>query len=184
LTALVHALAAATFYPYETLTCLEISPRSAHLSGHAPGIDESSAMRAVAERREAWRAHLPEEVTDLWSFVSALDPGERLKLLAHCASLTVNAVHVPKSSSASNAAHADTIAQAVALDMTAYWQAGAASYFARVSKDRILEAVREGASEQAAQNIVSLKKQQMAEAAEGLLAGKGWLPALLRTEAP
>ena len=40
---------------------------------------------------------------------------------------------------------------------------------------------RERASEQAAQNIASMKKQAMAEAAEAALAGKGWLPALLRT---
>jgi hypothetical protein len=39
--------------------------------------------------------------------------------------------------------------------------------------------VREGASEQAAQNIVRLKKPAMAEAAEAPPAGKGWLPALL-----
>ena len=64
--------------------------------------------------------------------------------------------------------------------MTAYWQPTAASYFGRVSKERILQAVREGASEQAAQNIARMKKQAMAEAAEAALAGKGWLPALLR----
>lgn len=39
-------------------------------------------------------------------------------------------------------------------------------------------------SEAAAQNIASLKKQQMAEAAEKLLAGKGWFPAPLRTGEP
>jgi ParB family chromosome partitioning protein len=68
--------------------------------------------------------------------------------------------------------------------MTAYCKPTAASYFHRVSKERILEAVREGVSEQAARNIANLKKQQMAEAAEKLLAGTGWLPALLRLGAP
>jgi ParB family chromosome partitioning protein len=64
--------------------------------------------------------------------------------------------------------------------MIAYWQPTAASYFGRVSKERIIQAVREGGSEQAVQNLGGLKKQAMAEAAEAALAGKGWLPALLR----
>jgi ParB family transcriptional regulator, chromosome partitioning protein len=64
--------------------------------------------------------------------------------------------------------------------MTAYWQPTASSYFARVSKERIVQAVREAVSEQAAGNIARMKKQAMAEAAEAALAGKGWLPALLR----
>jgi ParB family chromosome partitioning protein len=56
-----------------------------------------------------------------------------------------------------------------------------ASYFGRVSKERILEAVREGVSPEAATNIATMKKQAMAEAAEQRLAGTGWLPQLLRT---
>jgi hypothetical protein len=53
--------------------------------------------------------------------------------------------------------------------MTAYWQPTATGYFGRVSKERIVEAVRDGVSEQAAQNIVRLKKPAMAEAAEAVL---------------
>jgi ParB family chromosome partitioning protein len=67
--------------------------------------------------------------------------------------------------------------------MRTYWQPTATSYFGRVSKERIVQAVRDGVSEQEAQNIVRLKKPAMAEAAEAALAGKGWLPALLATSA-
>jgi ParB family chromosome partitioning protein len=38
-------------------------------------------------------------------------------------------------------------------------------------------------SEPAARNIAGRKKQAMAAAAETLLSGKGWLPAVLRTPA-
>jgi ParB family transcriptional regulator, chromosome partitioning protein len=177
LIALTHALAAVTFYlSMEDISCLQIAPRSAHLSSHAPGIDETHASRAIAERHEGWRARLPEEPEQLWSFVSGLDPAERLALLAHCTALTVNAVRTPNATPA-----AEDLAEALALDMTHYWQPTAASYFSRVSKERILEAVTEGVSEQAASEIANLKKQPMAEAAERLLAGKGWLPALLRS---
>ena len=64
--------------------------------------------------------------------------------------------------------------------MTAYWQPTASTYFGRVSKERIVQAVREGASEQEAQKIAGMKKQAMADAAQTALEGKGWLPVLLR----
>jgi ParB family chromosome partitioning protein len=177
LIAVVHVLAAVTFYGSgEGLTCLQIAPRFSQLSTHAPGIDETPVMRTIAERHEGWRNRLPEDTTQLWTFVAMLDPAERLKLLAHCAALAVNSVRTPGITP-----EAETLAQALALDMTAYWQPSAAGYFSRVSKERIVEAVREGASDQAAQNIANLKKQAMAENAERLLAGRGWLPAVLRT---
>jgi ParB family chromosome partitioning protein len=50
-----------------------------------------------------------------------------------------------------------------------------------VTKARILGAVREAKGEQAAQLIDHLKKGEMAEKAEVLLAGSGWLPEPLRT---
>ncbi len=49
-----------------------------------------------------------------------------------------------------------------------------------MSKERIVQAVREAASEQEAQKVAGLKKQAMAEAAEAALKGKNWLPAVLR----
>jgi ParB family transcriptional regulator, chromosome partitioning protein len=41
--------------------------------------------------------------------------------------------------------------------------------------------VREGVSIDAADQMVNMKKQAMAEAAEQLLAATGWLPASMRT---
>jgi hypothetical protein len=57
------------------------------------------------------------------------------------------------------------LAQTLGLDMTATWTSTVASYFRRVSKDRIIEAVREGVSVEAAGNIAGMKKQAMAEGA-------------------
>jgi ParB family transcriptional regulator, chromosome partitioning protein len=179
LIATVHALAAATFYGSgESLTCLHILPRPSNLATHAPGIDETKPMREIGMRDEAWRNLLPEETEHLWDFVAALDMSGRLQLLAHCVCLTVNAVRLPHS----YAPQGDALAQALRLDMTRYWQPSATGYFSRVSKERILEAVRECVSDQAAQNISNLKKQAMAEHAERLLAGRGWLPPVLRTQ--
>ena len=60
------------------------------------------------------------------------------------------------------------------------WRPTMANYLGRVTKARILEAVREGKGEQAAQLIDHLKKGDMAKEAERLLADTGWLPEPLR----
>ena len=64
--------------------------------------------------------------------------------------------------------------------MTAWWEAAGERYLARVPKARILEAVREAVSEQEADSMAGLKKDAMLLHAERLLAGKGWLPEVLR----
>lgn len=65
--------------------------------------------------------------------------------------------------------------------MAAGWSPTVDNYFGRVTKARIVEAVREAKGETAAQLIEHLKKSEMAERAEGLLAGSSWLPEPLRT---
>jgi ParB family chromosome partitioning protein len=55
------------------------------------------------------------------------------------------------------------------------------TYLGRITKACILEAVRDGVSDEAADQMANMKKQDMAEAAEQLLAGAGWLPLLMRT---
>ncbi|MHC2585420.1 hypothetical protein [Bradyrhizobium diazoefficiens] len=145
------------------------------------GIDESTAGQAIAARHEAWAARVPNEGGALWSFVASLPMDELMSLLAHCASLSLNAVQRPGDSSREGAIeHAATLAKAMPHEMSRYWEPTAASYLGRVSKDRILEAVRDGAGDDAARQIAGLKKSAMAERAQQLLAGRGWLPPLLK----
>lgn len=182
LTALVHALALKTFYPpYDQPSCVEVKLVSAYLDGHAPGVGESPAGRRIAERHDAWAQRLPRESGEAWGFVAGLDGGELLDLLAHCVSLGVNAVHNPMDRKPGAWAHAEVLAQRVGLDMSRTWTATVSSYLGRITKPRILDAVREAAAADAAERIAGLKKSEMAEAAEPLMAGTGWLPPLLRT---
>jgi ParB family chromosome partitioning protein len=72
------------------------------------------------------------------------------------------------------------IAWLARLGWTWWNPAGGPRSLGRVPKRRILEAVREGAGERAAQLIDHLKKGEMAKEAERLLADTGWLPEPLR----
>src|SRR3546814_14304591 len=76
------------------------------------------------------------------------------------------------------------LAGALALDVTKDWTPTVDSYLGRVTKAHIVEAVAEGVSEDAARRIADMKKPAMAQAADQLLAGTGWLPRVLRTPKP
>ena len=114
--------------------------------------------------------------------MTAFDGDSRQALFAHCVSLSLNAVFEAYNRKPRALAHADRIAQIVDLDMVAAgWVPTVESYLGRVTKARILGAVREARGERAAQLIDHLKKGEMAEKAQELLVGSGWLPEPLRT---
>jgi ParB family chromosome partitioning protein len=116
--------------------------------------------------------------------VLALGAGDLTDLLANCVSLGISAVRNPLDRKPAAWDHADRLAQAAGLDMTCTWAVNAERYLGRVIKPRILEAVVKAVGTEAAEPIGGLKTGEMAEAAEQLLAGTGWLPPLLRTAAP
>jgi ParB family transcriptional regulator, chromosome partitioning protein len=182
--AVTHALAAQIFYIGANAHIVGIQPVKIDLASHADGIEDTPAGRAWADRQASWARQMPRDVADLWSFVAALDHDSRTALFAHCVALTVNAVKLPWERRPRALATADRLAQAVKLDMTGYWLPTARSYLSRVTKARILDAVREAVSMEAAERIAAMEKRDMAEAAEQLLTATGWLPALLRTPKP
>ena len=181
LIAVTHALAAQTFYRGVDAHCLEIRPSSPHLGGHADGIEDTAAAKALEDRHAGWASDMPRDVADLWGFIAGLDQASVMALFAHCASLTVNALKLSWENKPRAYRTADRLATAIVLDMTAHWLPTVRTYLGRVTKAHIVAAVREAVGDEAAERIAGLKKQPMAEAAEQLLAGTGWLPPLLRT---
>jgi ParB family chromosome partitioning protein len=181
LIAATHTLAAQTFYHAGDAHCLDIRPNNAHLASHADGIEDTAAAKALADRHAGWAADMPRDVAGLWSFIAGLDHTSVMALFAHCASQTVNAVKLPWERKPRAHATADKLASALALDMTAHWTPTVRTYLGRVTKAHILAAVQEAVCDEAAERIMDMKKQPMAEAAEQLLAGTGWLPPLMRT---
>jgi ParB family chromosome partitioning protein len=75
------------------------------------------------------------------------------------------------------------LAQAVGLDMAAWWKPTAEGYFKHVSKAVILEAVGEYAPEHVTR-LAKLKKADIASEAERLADGTGWMPAIFKAEGP
>ena len=190
--AVLHNFVLATFYRFATSNgCLEIAVRSPTLPPQAPGLNDTASAKAIDIRHDGWKVRLPKEEGDLWDALIAFDAAEQSSLFAHCASFGVNALYEPANRynvgrvSAHGVRHrldqADVLARAVGLDMAAAgWTTSVDNYLGRVTKPRILEAVREAKGESSAQLIDHLKKGDMAREAERLLEGTGWLPEPLR----
>jgi len=165
--------------------------RHVFFPAQAADLKDSPSAYAIAERHDAWKADLPQDDQALWDWLSALDDASRLALLAHCVSFGVNALYEKPNPYGGNGVsqhglerrltQADRLARATGLDMVeAGWRPSVDNYLGRVPKRRIVEAVREGAGDRAAQLIEHLKKAEMAKEAERLLADARWLPEPLR----
>lgn len=181
LVAVTHALAAQIFYIGVNAHVVGIQPVKTDLATHAVGIEDTPAGKAWSDRHANWARQMPWDVAKLWEFVAELDYNSRMALFAHCTALTVNAVKLPFDLRPRALAVASRLAGAVDLDMTGYWRPTVQSYLGRVTKADILEAVREGVGEEAAERLSGMKKVEMAAAAEQFLAATDWLPSVLRT---
>ncbi len=179
--AALHAFCLRVFYRYAQDSCLELDLKSVGFAAQAPGLVDSALAAAYDASHAEWAQVLPKDTDDLWDALAGFDGDTRLALFAHCVSLSVNAIYEPYNRRPKALAHADRLATAVDLDMvSAGWVPTIDTYFGRVTKARIMGAVREAKGEQAADRIVQLKKPEMAAEAEALLAGSGWLPEPLR----
>jgi ParB family chromosome partitioning protein len=180
--AALHALCLKLFYRYTPESCLDIEVKSVVFGSQAPGLGGAAVARSVDERHRRWSEQLPREPAELWDALAAFDRDSRDALFAQCIALSVNAVYEPWNRRPRALAHADRLAEAIGLDVAATgWLPTVDTYLGRVTKARILQAVRETKGEAAAQLIEHLKKGEMAERAQELLAGSGWLPEPLRT---
>jgi ParB family chromosome partitioning protein len=195
MTALLHKLVSDAFHHRSMSGVLEAQVRHIFFPAQAEELGDSQSVKSVDERNEHWKSRIPADDTALWDWLAGLDEENRLALLAHCVSYGINALYErPNPYSGSGVSEyglqlrfdqADRLARETGLDMVQVgWRPTVGNYLGRVTKSRILEAVREGAGERAAQLIDHMKKGDMAKEAERLLADSGWLPEPLRLADP
>ncbi|MFA7604894.1 MAG: ParB N-terminal domain-containing protein, partial [Novosphingobium sp.] len=191
MTALLHKLVSDNFMTRMYTGAMEAGVKHIFFPVQDEALKDSPSARAVQERHDAWASDIPKGDDALWDWLAALDDASRMALLAHCISYGVNALYErPNPHSAGGVsqhtldmrlAQADRLTRATGLDLVeAGWRPTFGNYLNRVTKPRILEAVREGAGERAAELIGHLKKGDMAKEAERLLADSSWLPEPLR----
>lgn len=147
------------------------------LEGMAPDWPESPAAVALRELQQVAGEALPEDSAELFAALLAKPQDELVRLLAVCVASTVDVV-TPRATQHQPGAE---LAQAVGLDMAAWWQPTADGYFQHVPKAAILEAVGAFAPE-SVNRLAKLKKADIANEAERLADGTGWMPAMFKVE--
>ncbi|TXT43545.1 MAG: chromosome partitioning protein ParB family [Methylocystaceae bacterium] len=179
--AATHTLALKIFYASGRFDgCIEIDAKSAPLGAYTPSLADLATARANNEAQGNWQSRLPKKSDDLWDWLVKADRESTAGLFAFCVGQSVNALQLPHERRSKALDHADRLAEHVGLDMSAHWTPTVESYFGKVTKARILAAVREAKGEATVQMIDHLKKSDMAIEAERLLQGTGWLPEPLR----
>ena len=149
------------------------------LEGMAPDLSESTAAEALREVQQAWGDRLPEDSAALFAALLAMEQGELIQLLAVCVASTVDVV-TPR---AMPRQPGTELAQAVGLNMAAWWKPSAEGYFKHVSKAAILQTVGEFAPE-SVHRLAKLKKADIASEAERLAEGTGWMPVIFMAAGP
>jgi ParB family chromosome partitioning protein len=155
----------------------------AQISGHEPNlqqacrtIEDTEAVRTVTAMHDRRGDHEPGEHADLLPWLLSLDNGEVLNVLAPLVASTVDAGSEDWSQGAGRSLAAG-VATAARLNMTDWWTPTVETYFGRVTKMQIGQAVTEAG---AGPFNTEGKKAEVAAAAARLVAGTDWLPAMLR----
>ncbi|MGU1970711.1 ParB/RepB/Spo0J family partition protein [Pseudomonas aeruginosa] len=181
LAALVHGMVQTvlqgSYYGHDLPLGVKLTQQD-RLEGMAPDWPESPAAVALRELQQVAGEALPQDSAELFAALLAKSQNELVRLLAVCVASTVDVV-TPRATQHQPGAE---LAQAVGLDMAAWWQPTADGYFQHVPKAAILEAVGEFAPEHVTR-LAKLKKGDIASEAERLADGTGWMPAIFRAEA-
>ncbi|WP_244552938.1 ParB/RepB/Spo0J family partition protein [Pseudomonas aeruginosa] len=149
------------------------------LEGIAPDIPDSPAAVALRELQQVAGEGLPEDSAELFAVLLAKSQDELVRLLAVCVAVTVDVV-TPRATPHQPGAK---LAQAVGLDMVAWWKPTNEGYFQHIPKAAILQAVEQYAPAHVTR-LAKLKKGDIASEAERLAVGTGWMPAIFAAEPP
>ncbi len=161
-------------------SCLQITATQEHFQK----VEGSKALAQISAAKDKWSEKLPGEPEKLWQWCLKQKTETLLDLLACCASLTVDTIRTKTDRpDIDRLQHGEQLAAALKLDMRDWFTPTAENYFGRIGKQQILDAIGEAKGQPYAPALEKLKKGELAAQAERLVAGTGWLPALLRLPA-
>lgn len=183
LAAIVHALILRAFYrDNRDDSCLKLSIGNAALPKDVTA-KNCTGLSALHVALTALREQLPGDPEGLWHWCISQSQDSLLDVLAVLAGASVDSVQRKADrSDAPRLRHSDELARALDLNMTEWFSPTAGNYFDRVSRSQILAAIDEAKGSHAPA-LEKLKKSELAEHAERLVAGAGWLPVFLRIKA-
>ncbi len=181
LAALVHPLLLRLVYEpgdrWESPSAIKASAEDCEheLKSWAPDLAESRSERIMQDALKEAREMLPAEAPALLPWLLAQPMDALVQLLTLCSALSLNAI-----SGSGKTESTQALAGALGLKMADWWTPTGPSYLGAVSKALIAEAVEDAGMPSDALALAKLKKGEAVAKAEELLAGTGWVPAVLR----
>ena len=182
LAALVHRMALQVLGGgYHLNRIVQVSIERSYLKPDAENIEQSRAGRAMEEKYQYWRERIEaaeQGGKSLFGWLLEQEQADLHELLAFCTAASLNTVSGRENAPSGDVA---SLMSALDLDMADWWEATPENYLSHVSKDRIIEVVKEAASPQTVQAMTKMKKGELVEAANAKLSGLRWLPGNLKT---
>jgi ParB family transcriptional regulator, chromosome partitioning protein len=156
----------------------KISGHGPYLKAACPSIDETKAGRMLADEMDRLGQHQPGRPVDVLPWLLSLTDSEAIGVLTPLVASTIDAGTEDWSQRGQLSLAAQT-ARAAEVNMSDYWTPDAESYFGRITKAQIAQAVREAEGTTRPFDADG-KKADIAAAATRRVAGTGWLPGILR----
>lgn len=181
LAALVHPLLTRLLYGpgamWDSPSAIKATAENceSQLATWAPDLADSRAEKVMQEAMQEARDMLPAEVSELLPWLLAQPMDTLVQLLTLCSALSLNAINGNGKKPTTAA-----LANVVNLNMADWWAPTASSYLGSVSKALIVEALKDEGLNDDAEALAKLKKGEAVARAEALLAGRGWVPSVLR----
>jgi len=166
LVAITHRLALAICYEnwsygMPTVVSIALEKGSGSIKHHGPSIEQSAADKQLWEALDLWQQKLPGDSGQLWDWLLSQDQRHILDLLALCTAYTIHAVQMPHYADPDRISAAQRLATSLDLDMAKWRQATAETYFLRVRREQIVEALTEAGVDQNL-DLGKLKKADLA----------------------
>lgn len=180
LAVLAHGLLLGLCYPDR----FEDSPTKIRFAGpgpleaHASELPMMRHFSAMTEAAADLKKSLP-SATKLLDWLIEAPADVVLSLLVFASSQSIDTVS-GHAANPSTASMASKLAAALSVDMADAWEPTRETFLSHVPRVAIEQAVREARGEVEVTKLATMKKEQLVEAAEQLLAGKRWLPKPLR----
>jgi len=157
--------------------CLALKAESPSLSGQADGIEDTPAAKLLADRHATWARQVPKDPLELWASSSVLTMIAAWRCSPLCARTVVAVRAAWEQAPRSGRPPMLSLRPLSRHDRVLDAHGGA--ILGAYRKRAFLRRPRRGVQRSRAADR-GHEKQAMAETAEELLAGKGWLPILLR----
>lgn len=163
-------------------SCLQISIEFTGLERHLGDASACKGFGSLSNFLHSVGERVPGDPADLWHWCLNLSREVLLDLLAVCAASAVDCIlRKGERAGSERIKHADALAQALALNMSDWYEPTADGYFSRIGKPQVVDAYKQAKGTDPAPAWLKLKKPDLAKHVAKAIAGTGWLPEVLRT---